>query len=63
VVAEQESLLAFYGKLIVKQAAELLVLSEYLAVEAFFAKYDFIETVSKSGLKVITRIFPLLYSL
>ncbi len=56
VVAEQESLLAFYSKLIVQQAAELLVLSEYLAADAYFAKYAFIDTVSKSGLKVITRL-------
>jgi hypothetical protein len=56
VLADKQTLLAFYSKLIVEQATELLLLSEYLAVDAYFAKYEFIDTVSKSGLKVITRL-------
>jgi hypothetical protein len=56
VLAEKQTLLTFYTHLIVEQAAELLLLSEYLAVDAYFAKYEFIDTLSQRGLKVITRL-------
>jgi hypothetical protein len=56
VLAEKQTLLAFYSQLLVQQAAELLLLSDYLAVDAYFAKYEFIQAVSQSGLKVITRL-------
>jgi hypothetical protein len=56
VLADQQSLLTFYTQFIVKQAAELMLLSQYLAVDAYFAKYEFLQAVSESGLKVITRL-------
>jgi hypothetical protein len=56
VLTGQQSLLTFYTQLIVKQAADLMLLSEYVAVDAYFAKYEFIQMVSESGLKVITRL-------
>ena len=56
VLASQQSLLTFYTQLIVKQAAALIPLSKYLAVDAYFAKYEFLQAVTESGLKVITRL-------
>jgi hypothetical protein len=56
VLTDQQSLLTSYTQLIVKQSAELMLLSKYLAVDAYFAKYEFLQAVSESGLKVITRL-------
>jgi Transposase DDE domain len=56
VVAEGQSLLAYYGTLITSQAGQLLALSKYLVVDAYFSKYSFIETVTASKLEVITRL-------
>ena len=56
VLATGESLLAYYAKLISTQASQLLALSRYLVVDAYFSKYSFIEKVTNSGLQVITRL-------
>lgn len=53
---EGESLLAYYGKLISRQAAQLLSLSRFIVVDAYFSKYSFVEAVTASGLQVITRL-------
>jgi hypothetical protein len=56
VLAEGESLLAYYAKHISGQADRLLSLSRFLVVDAYFSKYSFVEKVTASGLQVITRL-------
>lgn len=56
VLAEGESLLAYYAKHISSQASQLLALSRYLVVDAYFSKYSFIQAITASGLDVITRL-------
>jgi hypothetical protein len=56
VLAEGESLLVYYAKLISGQADRLLSLSRFLVVDAYFSKYSFVEKVTVSGLQVITRL-------
>jgi len=56
VLVEKQTLLGFYSPVIVQQATQLLLHSKYLAVDAYFAKHEFIDSVSKTGLQVITRL-------
>lgn len=56
VLPEGESLLSYYGKLISGQAQQLLSLSRFMVVDAYFSKYNFVEAVTASGLQVITRL-------
>lgn len=55
-IQEGESLLSYYAKLISNQAGQLLALSKYLVVDAYFSKYSFVETITASKLEVITRL-------
>lgn len=56
VLAEGQSLMQHYTTFIVSQAAELLLLSKYVAVDAYFAKYSFINELNNKKLDVITRL-------
>jgi hypothetical protein len=58
VLAGKQTLPGFYSPVIVQQATRLLLHSKYLAVDAYFAKHAFIDSVSKTGLLVITRLGP-----
>lgn len=51
-----ESLLAYYARLLTGQATQLAKLSAYLTVDAYFAKFSFIEPLTQAGLHVITRL-------
>lgn len=46
----------FYCELLRKQARELLKMSEYLAVDAFFSKKSFVDTAIENGLHLVTRL-------
>lgn len=46
----------FYCELLREQARELLKMSEYLAVDAFFSKKSFVDTAIENGLHLITRL-------
>ncbi len=50
------SLVTYYAHLIVECSAKLLELSNYLCVDAYFAKEKFINEVHKMGLQVVTRL-------
>lgn len=51
-----QSLLDYYASLLTEQANQLLKLSAYVVVDAYFAKYRFVERVTQAGLQVITRL-------
>jgi hypothetical protein len=55
-LSEGSSLLAYYAQLLTSQATQLGKLSKYVAVDAYFAKYSFVEALTGSGLAVITRL-------
>lgn len=51
-----QGLMDFYCTLLRQQAPELLKMSRYLAVDAYFSKKFFIDTAIESALHVITRL-------
>ncbi|MCU0342069.1 MAG: transposase, partial [Spirosomaceae bacterium] len=51
-----QDLLAYYADLLVKDAFNLLTVSNYVAVDAYFSKKSFIDSVSQAGLHLITRM-------
>ena len=53
---EGQGLMAFYCDLLKQQAPEVLKMSQYLGVDAFFSKKSFVDTAMQSGLHVITRL-------
>ena len=53
---EGQGLMAFYCDLLKQQAPEVLKMSQYLGVDAFFSKKSFVDTAMESGLHVITRL-------
>lgn len=48
--------LSFYVSIIDEHIAKLLLISKYLAVDAYFMKKDFIQPITKLGLRVITKL-------
>lgn len=52
----EQSLMDFYVHQLVAQAPHLLRLSRYLAVDAYFAKINFVHARAAQGLLVITRL-------
>jgi len=51
-----QGLMEFYCELLKKQAPDLLKMSKYIGVDAFFSKKSFIDTAIENGLHVITRL-------
>jgi hypothetical protein len=51
-----QGLMDFYIQLLVEQASQLLGISPYLAVDAYFAKFNFVQALCTQGLQVITRL-------
>ena len=51
-----QGLMDFYCGLLRQQAPELLKITTYLGVDAFFSKKSFVDTAIESGLHVITRL-------
>lgn len=51
-----QGLMSFYCALLKQQASELLKMSQYLGVDAFFSKKSFVDTAIGNGLHVITRL-------
>jgi Transposase DDE domain len=52
----EESLLTYYANLLIEQAEELHKLSKFLAVDAFFSKKPFIDSVCAAGFTIVTRL-------
>lgn len=55
-IEEGQGLMSFYCSLLREQAPELLKMSRYLAVDAYFSKRSFVDTALENGLHVITRL-------
>lgn len=55
-VEEGQGLMSFYCTLLRKQAPELLKMSQYLGIDAFFSKKSFVDAACECGLHVITRL-------
>lgn len=53
---EGQHLLDYYTEFIVEQSEKIQKQSRYLAVDAYFSKYTFVEQVCATGLEVITRL-------
>lgn len=53
---EGQGLMRFYCDLLRRQAPQLLKISRYLGVDAFFSKKSFVDTACETGLDVITRL-------
>lgn len=53
---DDQGLMSFYCSLLRQQAPELLKMSGYLGVDAFFSKKSFVDTACENGLHVITRL-------
>lgn len=56
ILLEGQDLLAYYADLLVKDAFNLLSVSKYVAVDAYFSKKPFIDSVSQAGLHLVTRM-------
>ena len=53
---ESQNLLTYYANLLVNDVVNLLSVSKYVTVDAYFSKKTFIDPLCKSGLEVITRL-------
>ena len=51
-----QGLMAFYCALVRAQASELLKMSQYLGVDAYFSKKSFVDAACERGLHLITRL-------
>jgi hypothetical protein len=56
ILSKGQDLLAYYADLLVKDAFNLMTVSKYVAVDAYFSKKSFIDSVSQTGLHLITRL-------
>jgi len=56
ILSKGQDLLAYYADLLVKDAFNLLTVSKYVAVDAYFSKKSFIDSVTQAGLHLITRM-------
>lgn len=56
ILSNEQDLLAYYANLLIEDAFNLLSVSQYVAVDAYFSKKSFVDLVSKAGLHVITRM-------
>lgn len=54
-VQEHENFLSYYSALVTLRSKELLKVSSFLAVDAFFSKKPFIDAVLPTGLTIISR--------
>lgn len=53
---DYSSLLTYYSALVCFHAKALQAVSDYIAVDAYFSRFPFIDAVCKMGLKVISRL-------
>jgi hypothetical protein len=52
----EESLLTYYANSLIEQAEDLQKLSNFLAVDAFFSKKPFIDSICGAGFIIVTRL-------
>ena len=54
--AKGQSLVEHYRETILERSQELLEIADYLVLDAYFSKENFINPITKSGLKVISKL-------
>lgn len=55
-IEDCQNLLSYYAKIIVKDAVNMLLVSKYVTVDAYFSKKTFIDPICKEEFQVITRL-------
>ena len=55
-IEDAQNLLSYYADIIVKDALNMLLVSKYVTVDAYFSKSTFIDPVCKEGFHVISRM-------
>jgi hypothetical protein len=55
-VAEYSSLLAYYAALVCRRAEDILKVSKYLVVDAYFSRNPFISKVCEENIEIISRL-------
>jgi hypothetical protein len=53
---EHQSLLAYYAALICRRATDILQVSKYLVVDAYFSRNPFVVTVCEQNIEIISRL-------
>lgn len=53
---EHQSLLDYYAALICRRSADILLVSKYLVVDAYFSRNPFVTTVCEQNIEVISRL-------
>jgi hypothetical protein len=53
---EHQSLLAYYAALICRRATDILQVSKYLVVDAYFSRNPFVTTVCEQNIEIISRL-------
>ena len=55
-IEDAQNLLSYYADIIVKDALNMLLVSKYVTVDAYFSKSTFIDPVCKEGFHLISRM-------
>jgi hypothetical protein len=53
---DDETLICFYARKLLEKKDELLSISKYVVVDAYFSKYPFVEAFAKVGFVIISRL-------
>jgi hypothetical protein len=53
---EHASLLEYYTALVCRRSEEILKVSKYLAVDAYFSRFPFVDRVCGNGLEIVSRL-------
>ena len=53
---EHQSLLAYYAALICRRSSDILQISKYLVVDAYFSRNPFVRTVCEENIEIISRL-------
>lgn len=54
--SKSETLLSYYANVLVSRKEELLPISKYVVVDAYFSKAPFVSTLSLNGFDIVTRL-------
>lgn len=56
VLSEGQDLLTYYADLLVKDAVNLLIVSKYVVLDAYFSKKSFVDSLTGARLEVVSRM-------
>lgn len=55
-LSEDETLLNFYAKILLDRKKELLLISKYVVVDAYFSKQNFVMNLVENGFQIVSRL-------